>query len=173
MILLKFNLKDFLKHARIELHDTIQMSNVVTKSQGVAMLEPIHIQAKATYQNEVYYVEGVYETKITYICSRCLKNFTVPLQGAFLEKFSLQVGTDEDVEEEMHQIHGNEILLDPYIEEAVFLAMEYRPLCAKDCRGLCPICGCDWNIQSCDCDQHRIDPRLEVLKDLLSSGDSE
>ena len=48
-----------------------------------------------------------------------------------------------------------------------------KPLCRPDCRGLCPHCGCDLNIEQCDCKDEQLDPRLAVLGDLLKGFELE
>ena len=42
-----------------------------------------------------------------------------------------------------------------------------KPLCRKDCAGLCSLCGADLNQSHCDCNRTPGDPRLGVLADLL------
>jgi len=42
-----------------------------------------------------------------------------------------------------------------------------QPLCKPDCKGLCPICGNNLNDSLCDHNTETIDPRMEVLKQLL------
>jgi uncharacterized protein len=40
-------------------------------------------------------------------------------------------------------------------------------LCRHDCAGLCPLCGQNLNESQCQCATDAVDPRLEVLKQLL------
>ena len=40
-------------------------------------------------------------------------------------------------------------------------------LCNENCKGLCPVCGCNLNVEECSCEVEDIDPRLAVLKDFL------
>jgi len=44
-----------------------------------------------------------------------------------------------------------------------------KPLCHADCKGLCPQCGANLNLESCTCENVQVDPRLAVLKNLLQS----
>ena len=37
----------------------------------------------------------------------------------------------------------------------------------EDCKGLCPVCGKNWNEGPCGCGTDAVDPRLEVLRQLL------
>ena len=38
-----------------------------------------------------------------------------------------------------------------------------RILCREDCKGLCPVCGCDRNVTQCSCETKVSDPRLAAL----------
>jgi uncharacterized protein len=39
-----------------------------------------------------------------------------------------------------------------------------KPLCAEDCRGLCPQCGANLKTAPCPCRPEAVDSRLEALK---------
>ncbi len=54
------------------------------------------------------------------------------------------------------------------IESEVILAAPTKHLCGDDCRGLCPVCGRNLNSGECGCGTGSVDPRLEVLKNLLN-----
>ncbi len=42
-----------------------------------------------------------------------------------------------------------------------------KNLCKEDCKGLCPTCGVNLNTGSCACSGKTVDPRLEILKQLM------
>jgi uncharacterized protein len=42
-------------------------------------------------------------------------------------------------------------------------------LCREDCKGICPQCGKNLNLGPCDCKVENVDPRLEILKQLLDT----
>ena len=48
--------------------------------------------------------------------------------------------------------------------EQVNLTFPVKPLCSKDCRGLCPVCGKIERDGECHCATHDSDPRLDKLK---------
>ena len=53
------------------------------------------------------------------------------------------------------------------MREQFVLALPMKPLCAEDCRGLCPECGTNLNKGQCGCTPRWEDPRLAALKSLL------
>ena len=94
-------------------------------------------------------------------CRRCLS----PLEG-FIdvevhELYQLHV-TDPDA----FPIVGDQINLVPMVRETVLLELPEAPVCRPDCAGLCPQCGIDLNMGTCDCVSESIDPRWAVLDSL-------
>ena len=59
-----------------------------------------------------------------------------------------------------------ELELDELMREVFLLEMDTKNLCSEDCKGLCPGCGVDLNVESCRC-KREIDPRLAKLAQLL------
>jgi uncharacterized protein len=57
------------------------------------------------------------------------------------------------------------------LREQFYLAMPMRPLCREDCRGLCPQCGTNLNVDSCGCTRERHDPRFDGLRTLIEKQD--
>jgi len=51
--------------------------------------------------------------------------------------------------------------------EQLNLTFPVRPLCAKDCQGICPMCGNIIKEGNCSCAAGDIDPRLEKFKDFI------
>ena len=98
-------------------------------------------------------------------CDRCLgtfeKAYDVPLEH-------ILVNTLEDEENDDY------ILLDQYQLDLadltmadILLELPYKSLCREDCRGLCPMCGKNLNEGLCGCTRQSVDPRLDVLRQLL------
>lgn len=48
----------------------------------------------------------------------------------------------------------------------VLLSFPAKHLCDENCKGLCPVCGCNLNEHECSCEKKVPDPRLEVLRNL-------
>jgi uncharacterized protein len=54
----------------------------------------------------------------------------------------------------------------PIAEERVQMAIPMKPLCREDCKGLCPRCGQDRNVLTCNCSLEETDPRWDALRAL-------
>src|SRR3954452_4969795 len=76
-----------------------------------------------------------------------------------------QVITDPDA----FEIVGDQIDLGRMVSENILLEAPIAPLCRADCAGLCPTCGTDLNVTTCDCVTTDIDPRWQALSQLKAN----
>jgi hypothetical protein len=58
---------------------------------------------------------------------------------------------------------GDEIRLGAFFREVISLALPVKPLCAEDCAGLCPHCGIELGVETCDCRETKSDSPFAVL----------
>lgn len=155
----------------VALQGNVELARIVEENSQVTAMEPIHADLVAQMSTDIALVQGRLSTKISYQCSRCLDSYVTPLRLNFHERFS---NVKQPGEEEVHVVAADEVDLTAYIEEAVNLAIEFRPLCSSECKGLCTVCGVNRNRESCTCEVPRpIDPRLAALEGLLSKDDSQ
>ena len=57
--------------------------------------------------------------------------------------------------------------LDEVVISDIILHYPQKFLCSEDCKGLCPVCGKNRNEGDCGCERQNVDPRLEILKQLM------
>ncbi len=98
-------------------------------------------------------------------CVRCLTDFQQSLDVIFTElyAFSKRYVTDSG----LLMPESGIIDLNPVLREYVVLEIPISPLCRLDCKGLCPICGNNFNESTCNHEEDSVDPRLAALKKLL------
>lgn len=133
----------------------------------VQRIDPIQVFAKAVATKRMCELSGTAETNVLYRCSRCLVDVQEHISADLHEMFSHSPLTKEQEEADVAFVQGDEIELDAFVEQAVLLAMSPKPLCKNDCAGLCVLCGVNRNEQTCACKESEVDPRLEVLANLL------
>jgi len=134
---------------------------------------PLHAEARITRTGKAYLIQGSLQTLLRLRCARCLEEFPYPLSSAFDLSLHSAKGTsfEEEVEldaEDMESnfFEGGEIHLSEVACEQIFLEIPFQPLCSEDCKGLCPQCGRDRNLSSCDCSQEDWEAGFSVLRKL-------
>ncbi len=79
-------------------------------------------------------------------CVRCLEevveDFDVPFQELYVypERAAVAV-EDGDDEEDVRELDGDLVDIEPAIRDTVVPALPFQPLCGPDCPGLCSECG--------------------------------
>jgi uncharacterized protein len=116
---------------------------------------------------------GLVNTRIKAVCSRCLGDFDQPLtlnlEDEFVPVVELATGASlpELGEDGAFAINENqEIDLCEVVRQYALLALPMKPLCRKDCAGLCPSCGHNLKLGSCSCPP-AVDPRFAELAKLV------
>jgi uncharacterized protein len=122
---------------------------------------PVELDLTLERVSEGIVVRGTVEAHWQAACSRCL----APVEG------EVSVHVDELFEN--HPLAGETYLLDhdvidlePLVRDALLLELPTAPVCREDCAGLCPECGADRNVASCDCRTEELDPRWAALRSL-------
>lgn len=98
-----------------------------------------------TKLEESILVEGNLEAKVTLICDRCLENFD------HLISFEL----DREYRIDRKDYSPETLTIDKYLEinlarpirEELILAIPMKNLCKTECKGICPLCGVNLNLE--------------------------
>jgi uncharacterized protein len=149
--------------------------DISTLDPEILPLSALTGQAVLFRLSEGVFVRADLRTNIELNCSRCLDPFSYPLKFRVEEEFhpmidittgaSLPRPEDDD---EATRIDAHHILdLSEVVRQDLLLALPPHPLCRNGCAGLCPVCGQNLNDNPHRHEDEHIDPRLEVLKELL------
>ena len=93
-------------------------------------------------------VRGEFKALIEAECVRCLAGFLQPIHTVFEELYAF----NENNVDESHLLvpFDGYIDLGPLVREYFLVEIPISPLCKPDCKGLCPICGEDLNVRTCE-----------------------
>ena len=97
-------------------------------------------------------------------CSRCLDTFIYPIDIDIEERFT----NNPDLEDEgIMFVDGDTINITEVIENCIISTLPIKRLCKEDCKGLCPECGVNKNVENCNCIDYDVDIRLAKLRELF------
>lgn len=129
------------------------------------IVRPVLAQGRVVNHAGALVLNGTACSELDLVCDRCGKEFSrekvVPLDMLLADTLE-----QEDSEDEIFLLDGNELDLDELVTTAFVLAMDTKNLCSEDCKGLCAKCGADLNLGPCGC-RPEVDPRLAALAQLL------
>jgi uncharacterized protein len=140
-------------------------------SSGRADLVEEHYGKRKTIQD--IRIQGRLTTSLESFCARCLEPLTQDVKREFDLLYRPQgadAGRDEmsvtDAEAEISYYEGDGILLDDVVREQILLSVPLKLTCREDCKGLCPQCGKNRNVEECSCVTTLEEPRWAALKDI-------
>jgi uncharacterized protein len=93
-------------------------------------------------------VEGNFQGESPSMCVRCLQEYQQKLSSHFTELFSFS--HHPTVETGMVIPQNGNIDLEPIVRESLLVEMPIKSLCREDCQGLCPVCGENLNVTTCE-----------------------
>ena len=123
--------------------------------------QPIHVKAEAVNRAGVVTLTLSASFVLALTCDRCLAAFQRQFSPCFQHTvvrrlYGEDAGTFVVAEDGL--VDGGELF-----SADLQLELPSKILCREDCKGLCPICGCDRNVTPCQCRQEEGDPRLAAL----------
>ena len=75
------------------------------------------------------------KTKIALLCSRCLKEFKLPVKLKYEQEFSYQ-GAKQKNPDLLYTIEQDKLDILPSIQQEIMLAIPIKPLCDQNCKGI-------------------------------------
>ncbi|MBF0558335.1 MAG: DUF177 domain-containing protein [Nitrospirae bacterium] len=151
----------------IELNESIAL-------ESAKMVSPLHAVLNIRTIGSEVLVSGTLDGDVELQCSRCLNAYTVKVQAPVNIVYEPSNTLNKD---EHHRLKSDELDIGFYkndtldtedvLVEQLLLNMPMKPLCSTECKGICPECGADLNVTSCNCSVSEVDPRLKVLEQLL------
>lgn len=106
-------------------------------------------------------ISGQASLEVLIPCARCLE----PVAS----RIDIQFENELDAEDKDY-IDGYSLNTDQLVHDEALLVWPERVLCKEDCEGLCPVCGKNRNLGSCDCDTTVRDPRMAKILDIFNNA---
>ena len=130
----------------------------------------VHVELLLEALADGVLARGRVTAPVTTSCARCLAERDDRLDVEVVELFADVARAREGELEEGYVVEesgGHPVVdLDVLVRDALAEAAADRPLCRPDCAGLCPGCGADRNIATCECDDDDVDDRWAALRTL-------
>lgn len=129
--------------------------------------DPVMVKGRLFSKADVLYLELEISFAFYGLCDRCAeeikKDFSITINKIIVEELQ-NIDNDDD-----YIVVDNQLLdMDELVNEEVSLSLPSKILCNEDCKGLCPKCGVNLNINKCDC-KADVDPRMAALLQLLDN----
>ena len=136
---------------------------------GEKFSEAVRVHAKVEKTPNQIYLTASIGASADFQCDRCLKGFRLSLSPRYhmYYLYEEREALNLDPMEVQTVPHGTSVIdITEDVRQTVLLSVPLKLLCKEDCKGLCPHCGKDRNIEQCSCGSNVTDPRWEKLQGL-------
>ena len=131
--------------------------------------EPVslYIQNKG---NRELFITGKTELDFLVPCDRCLEDVEISLKLQFERDADLKQseGIQTRESEEQYYIEGYNLDVDKLVCSEILVSWPSKVLCMEDCKGICPTCGTNLNLGTCDCEPTDLDPRMAKIQEIFT-----
>ena len=122
----------------LEINQTIPKEGIGLTDEEIDLRSPLAVEAHLEKIENVVVAQAQVKVTHGYVCSRCLEDFARQENMDYHFDFPLEPGMEYiDLGEEIRQ--------------EMILANPARILCKDDCKGICPKCGANLNVETCKC----------------------
>lgn len=164
---MKINIQN-LEHNLLEVEGKVETDFLEPKMREFYP-QALQVHVKLDQFGKDYKIDVTIQTQAHYVCDRCLKgykrDFSAKLGQVYHTGTGEQLLADSDVVE--LPVNATEIDTDPLLREAIYLNHPVKMLCQNECKGICPVCGVDLNLEECSCSTGNMDPRWAELKKII------
>ena len=138
---------------------------------------PLHVVLTHMRSGDDLLLNGAICGDVIGQCGRCLEEYSSSLNREFAVVLTPQLPLGREMELRYDELSasfysGEFIDLSTLVQEQMLLALPSAPLCQEACKGLCPQCGVNRNLEACSCQPAWRDPRLASLSTLRVSSSS-
>lgn len=110
-------------------------------------------------------------------CARCLEPFELPTHVTFEDEYQPSIDVTSGLpsttprNDSAFIISANHTIdLTEALRQNLLVAVELVPLCSQDCKGLCPSCGVNLNVDQCACPPPEQSSPFAVLQGLMGES---
>jgi len=160
---------------RIEQHTVPAPEDLGTDVIGIPTGTDVELDLRLEAVMEGVLVSGSVRGRAIGECVRCLgevvEDVDVFLTELYVYPERAKIAIEDgDENEDLRELEGEMIDLEPVLRDAVVPALPFQPLCRPDCPGLCSECGARL-ADDPDHSHETLDPRWAALGGLVSSND--
>lgn len=126
----------------------------------------VHVSGCAYSKADVNFLKLNVSFTFDGFCDRCAEPLERQMEFEVNKILVEDLQNEDDGDDEYVVVENRQIDLQELIREELILFLPSKILCKPDCKGLCPKCGKNLNVEKCDC-KKEVDPRMEALLQLL------
>jgi len=145
------------KYVPHPLNGTIPIDEFIVGDQAFEPQAPAVYLLDLTALDDGLLVQGSVSLNVKMVCARCLGPIFAPISSDVDSMFYYEPTSDDDGDPYPEVDEYGHINLESELIEDLIVATPFAPLCKKECKGVCSVCGKNRNFDSCTCEDDEID----------------
>ena len=136
---------------------------------GEGITGPVRVAVQLEKTGTQVFLDVQAETRGTFACDRCLTTFQTGIAPRYRMTYLFDAedaGQFDPAEVQVVAPTLTVIDITEDVRQTLLLAVPLKLLCTDECLGLCPTCGVNRNITTCDCREDSSDTRWDALRNL-------
>jgi uncharacterized protein len=122
----------------LDIDQSIPKEDIGLSSQEADIRSLLNVKAHLEKTNNFIIANTCIQAQFGHTCVRCLEKLYSTQERSY--KFDFEINPEIEF-----------IDLGEEIRQEIIMSNPVRVLCGKDCKGICPKCGVNLNIEQCQC----------------------
>ncbi len=135
--MIKISVRDIPSHG-LDIDQSIPKEGIGLSSEEADIRSLLNVKARLEKVNNFIIADTCIKAQFGYRCARCLEELYSTEERSY--KFDFEIDPKSGY-----------IDLGEEIRQEIILANPAKVLCSKDCKGICPQCGANLNLEQCKC----------------------
>ncbi|MFH1312783.1 MAG: DUF177 domain-containing protein [Candidatus Eisenbacteria bacterium] len=152
-----------------EMDITVDAAELGVSPEDMCFETPVEIRLKADRNGNDIFLKGKAAVRGVLECGRCLEEYSLVLEcpiGVWCVIGASGDLTDVGERDSVIEVPAGSKYIDlaDHVRSELLIVAPFKPLCSDECKGLCPVCGVDLNVDKCSCERDSNDSRWDALK---------
>lgn len=146
----------------------IGLDDINSNDKNLKFVSSPVVKGKILASNDDMVFTGEVSAIVDYPCDMCGESVEISVET----EFEIHLTDDPEsfvMEYDTYVYTAENVDISDIMTIVILGELPMRVVCKEDCKGLCPFCGSNLNIGSCNCQENGkvIDIRLQKLQDLI------
>jgi uncharacterized protein len=140
---------------------------------GDTFINDVIVDATLEKTGTQFFLTAAIEAEGKFLCDRCVAEFVSLLPSSYHMYYVPEGSAGPHMDPSELQVVPpgvNAVDIAEDVRQTIVLSVPLKILCSEACKGLCPRCGKNRNIEECHCAETTTDPRWEQLRTLTTKN---
>ena len=136
----------------------------LSEVRGYTFAAPVSVQGEFSNRAGIVTLKYTVSCTLDAVCDRCLAELRRDYSYDFSHTVVPSLQSEGDIYDTYLVAQHDSIDMNQTAISDLLLMLPTKMLCREDCKGLCPVCGCNLNREQCGCQQPEWEPQGRTVR---------